>query len=62
MELNINKIKDIKRVLGFTWLEIAQQGGLKTKQAVYDKLKPKRIKSAEFFGKIFNINPKDLIK
>ena len=62
MELNIEKIKKIKDAMGLTWGEIANITGLKSRQAAFDKLQPERIKSAEFFGRLFNMNPKDLIK
>jgi hypothetical protein len=62
MELDVDKIKRIKEALGLSWNDIAVKGNLNSRQHAWDKYRRKSIKSAEFFGRIFNINPKDLIK
>jgi len=62
MELNIEKIHRIKKVLGLTWEDISDLGGLGSRQAAYEKCKPSNLRAAEFFGKIFNIDPLKLLK
>ena len=62
MELDTEKIQRIKEALGLSWKDIADKGGLRFRQHAWDKFNRKSIKSAEFFGKVFNIDPKDLIK
>jgi hypothetical protein len=62
MELNTEKIDQLRIVFGYTWQDIADKGGLKSRQHAWEKFKRRSIKSADFFAKIFNMNPKDLIK
>jgi len=62
MKLNTKKITKIKSALGLTWDDIAKKGGLKSRQHAWEHFNRGSIKSAEFFAKIFNINPKDLIE
>jgi hypothetical protein len=62
MELDKKKIQRIRKSLGLTWMEIAKRGKLKRRQDAFERYKKGSLRSAEFFGKIFGINPKDLIK
>ena len=62
MELNVDKIIQIKRTIGLTWQEIAKIGGLKSRQHALSKCNKRSLRSAEFFAKIFHMDPKDLIK
>jgi hypothetical protein len=62
MELDTEKIKKIKEALGLTWEQIAIKGGVNTKQQAWEHFNRGSIKSAEFFGRAFNFEPKDLIK
>ena len=62
MELNTEKIRALKNSMKLTWDDISRLGNLNSRQSAYDKYKHGSIKSAEFFGKIFNIDPKELIK
>jgi len=62
MKLNKKKIENIKNAMGLTWEDVASKGKLKTRQAAYFKWRNGSALQAEFFAKIFNIDPKDLIK
>lgn len=62
MELNSKKIKNMKLAAGYTWQQIAEKMGLNSRQAVYDLILNKRLKSAEKFARVFGVDPKDLIK
>ena len=62
MKLNKEKIIKIKLALGLTWQEIADRGGANTRQSAYLKYKEGSALQAEYFGKVFGIKPKDLIK
>ena len=61
MKLDTEKIKELKRQSGLTWIEIAERGGLESKQAAFEKAKG-GIKNAEFFAKVFGVKPQELIK
>ena len=62
MELDQERVKQIKKALNMTWQEIADKGGLNFRQHAYLKYHHKSVRAAEFFGKVFEMNPKDLIK
>jgi hypothetical protein len=62
MELNVEKIKELKSLSGLTWGDIARAGKLKSRQSAFEKCNIKSVNSADFFGRIFNIDPKELIK
>jgi hypothetical protein len=63
MKLNRNKIYQLKKAFGLTWAQIAEAGGLKFRQHAYDKCKRGSLPdSAEFFARIFNLDPKDLVE
>lgn len=62
MKLNTKKIKRLKKSTKLTWDDIARLGNLNSRQSAYDKYKLGSIKSAEFFGKVFDIDPMELIK
>ena len=62
MELNTEKIRELKDSLKLTCGDIARIGNLKSRQAAFDKYNHGSIKAAEFFGKVFDIDPKQLIK
>lgn len=61
MKLNIAKIKQEMNRLGWNKSEVARRLGI-TRQAVGYYFKAQPINAALKFGKLFNINPKDLIK
>ena len=62
MRLDKEKIKRMKEACEFSWADIARLGKLQSRQHAYDKYKKGSMMSAEFFGKIFSVKPKDLIK
>ena len=62
MKLDKKKIKRMKEACEFSWADIARLGGVGSRQHAYDKYKKGSIKSAEFFGKVFRVKPKDLIQ
>ena len=62
MELNVEKIKELKAISGLTWKDVSRLGGLKSRQAAHEKCNVRSVNSADFFGKIFNVDPKELIK
>lgn len=62
MELNTEKILEIKAVMGFTYQDLADRMGFKHRQQVHDLIKQKRIWAADKFAKVFNMDPRDLIK
>jgi len=62
LKLNIKKVKKFKRKLGLTWQDIADMGGKKSKQAVYDYVLHERVSGAVFFAGVFKCKPKDLIQ
>lgn len=62
MELNIKKIKEELKRIGWTYQRLAKEAGIGTKQAVFYYFKTKSIRGAEKFGKALQIDPKDLLK
>ena len=62
MELNQDKILQLKKAWRLTWDDIAEQGNLNSRQHAFLKWKNKSVRAAEFFAKVFNMDPKDLIK
>ena len=63
LKLNKEKIKALKDVHGYSWQDIADIGGLNSRQNAFAKYANGGVvKSAEFFGSIFNMKPKDLIE
>jgi len=61
MELNIEKIKNELRRLGWSYDDLARAAGLNSRQLVHYYMRSKSIGGAEIFGKVFGIDPKDLI-
>ena len=63
LKLNKEKIKKLKELHDLSWQDIADMGNLNSRQNAFAKYANGGVvKSAEFFGKIFNMRPKDLIE
>ena len=62
MELDTEKIQKYRKLNKWTWADVARIGKLKSRGAAAMKCKPKALKSADFFGKLFGIEAKDLLK
>lgn len=62
MKLDTEKIRTLKREANLTWDDIARIGGLEHRQTAYDKWARGNPAAAEFFARVFDIEPKDLVK
>jgi len=67
MELDIEKIKHIKKMLNLTYREIAEILGMDSRQQAHELIANRRLGAADKYAKVFTakgfpINPKDLIK
>ena len=62
MKLDKEKIQRLKKVYGFTWADISKAGKLKSRQAAFYKWRDGSALQAQFFAKVFDLDPKDLIK
>ena len=62
MELDQKRVLQLKKAFRLTWKDLANRGGLNSRQHAFLNWKNKSVRAAEFFGKIFDVNPKDLIK
>jgi len=61
MKLNVKKIKKELKRLGWTYDDVAKRTGFKGRQNIFYYIDSESISGAEIFGKVFNIDPKDLI-
>jgi len=61
MKLNVDKIKKELKRIGWSYQRLAEESGIRTKQAVFYYFKSESIRGAEKFGKALQIDPKDLL-
>ena len=62
MELDKEKIIELKRKSNLTWADIARITGLNNRQTAYDRWVRGNVNAAEYFAGIFNVDPMELIK